>query len=352
MAREAVEISGDFAWEQAKRSTESARPAGVLLEAHTRVGDDLRDQDRRLRSAASAAEGGDDLELLYRSHHFLGLHFEAQGLFESAEQAMRKAIDASGADPALSHSHAAVTNDHGVVLARLGRYSDADESFAKALQRDGKPESNRVALSAQLNSGLMTWLLGDSGKALRCWDAVFSTARERDDAAVNAEILNNVAVMRLLEGDSDEAVKLLNRAVLLAQRGGDIRGLAFMYNNIGLAYSGPPHGDHFAAVPFVEMALALLEGSVDVVARLYVLNNNILVYEEAHLEPARKFRAQLANTLKTFTTAFPSRSADVEHAAFARQQADSPRGASPEQEWEISAIPSLLRACSRCGVPE
>jgi tetratricopeptide (TPR) repeat protein len=340
-----------YPWEQAKQPSESARAVGTLLGPHVRADEDFRDLESTLRSEVSDAEKSGDPTLSYRSHHRLGLHLEALGSLEQAERALREAVVASANDSALSLQHVAVMNDHGVALARLGRHEEAEESFRQASKGSGGREKPPLALSAQRNQGLMAWVDGNPNGGLDLWADAFRAARTVDDAGANAQILNNVAVLGLLEGNGEEALLLFNRAILLAQRGGDIRSLAFAYNNLGLVFSGSPRGDHVAAIPFVEMALALLTGPLDILARLYALNNNIIVYEQAHFEPARKFRAQFSETLKSFTSSYPHRRADVERAIFARNSSGSKEGeASGDDEWEISADPVLLRACARCGV--
>jgi Flp pilus assembly protein TadD len=345
MTPNSIEPVQPFNWEQAKPPSHGPRAAGLLFEAYAQDGNEFRSRELRLRTTVTEAV---DDRARREANHLLGLHLEAAGNLEAAEGALSKAVALSEAD---SISGSAAMNDHGVVLARLGRHREADDEFVTALEHLGGEGRDTLALALRRNRALMAWLGGDAEGALQQWNGVFSSAREENDTTANAQILNNVAVMKLVEGEVDEAVLLLNRAVLLAQRGGDVRGLAFMYNNLGLVYSGPPRGDHFAAIPFVEMALALLEGSIDILARLYVLNNNIIVYEQAHLEPARKFRAQWANVLKAFTTAYPSRAADAEHLAFSRNSSDI-SGGEMDGEWEISSHPGLLRAYARCGVRE
>lgn len=342
--------SDGFAWEEAKQPSQSPRAAGALLRLQARATEDLRKRESRLRAEVSAAEQSGDVSLLYQSHHRLGLHLEAEGTLDAAERSLREAAVTSAGDSTLAGAHAAATNDHGVVLARLGRHDEAAENFLKAYELAKPAEVTAVTLAAKQNQGLMAWVIDDDrAKAQDLWDDTFRAGRERDDPAANAHVLNNVAVMRLIEGGRDEALQLLSRAELLAQRAGDIRSLAFANNNIGLIYSGPPQGDHFAAIPFAEMALALLTGPTDILARLYVLNNNIIIYEQAHLEPARLLRTQLAETLKAFTAPYPSRSLDIEQIAFSNSVDES---VITDREWTISARPVLLRSCARCGVHE
>jgi tetratricopeptide (TPR) repeat protein len=263
---------------------------------------------------------------------------------------MREAALATANNSELSLSRLAALNDHGVVLARLGRLEEAEENFERASERVGGREKPALALAVKRNQGLMAWIGEDPTAGLDLWADAFRAGRTADDAGGNAQTLNNVGVLRLLEGEGDEALQLFNRAILLAQRGGDLRSLVFAYNNLGLTFSGPPRGDHIAAIPFAEMALALLTGPLDILVRLYVLNNNIIVYEQAHLEPARKFRAQFAESLKAFTSTYPHRRADLERAKFASSSGLRDPDLSRDDEWEISAAPVLLRAGARCGV--
>lgn len=340
-----VSNTNRYSWEQAKRPSDSPRAAGALLGAHLRADEDLFERESELRAALERANAAGESREVCSTLHRLGLHLEAMGGLEAAEQALASAV-ATADGKSRSPEHAAVANDRAVVLARMGRHEEANESLARA-ECLGE---NEIAGHVQRNQGLLALVEGDLARSLDLWNAAFRTARNIDDPGANAQILNNVAVLRILEGEGDEAYQLLNRALLLAQRAGDIRGLAFTYNNLGLGFSGPPQGNHSAAIPFMEMALALLIGPVDILARLYVLNNNIIVYEQAHLEPARKFRSQFAATLKTFASSYPRRSSDIERSVFARPSEGLAATPEHDDEWEISAHPVLLRSCSRYGI--
>jgi tetratricopeptide (TPR) repeat protein len=341
-----------YAWEKAKPSSEPPRAAGLLLDPHVRPNEDLRDYEARLHSAVSDAEKTGNTMLVGRSLHRLGLHLETLGRLEQAERTLSQATNASDGASSPSNEHLAVVNDHGVVLARLGRHGEAAAKFGQAASDLKTTVHSPITLAAQQNQALLTWVNGNQGEALDLWEAAFQIARETDNASANAQILNSIAVTRMLEGDSDEALQLLNRALLLALRGGNVRSLAFTYNNIGLVFSGPPRGDHVAGVPFVEVALKLLDGPIDVLALLYVLNNNIIVYEQAHLEPARHFRTQMAEALKSFTSVYPRRSTDIERAIKQDGVSNGSDEEASNDEWEISAQPALLRTCARCGVQE
>lgn len=347
-----IDAPRHYAWDEPKRAGELPRAAGVLLETHVRADQDLREREQHLRADVSDAEHSEDLTALYQAHHRLGLHLEVAGALDAAAQSLSRAADICASDPEMSRQRSAACNDYGVSLARLGRNEEAEQNFAAAIEAGQVGSEGKVESAVQRNRALLAWTAGEPAAALDLWNVAFQNARERDDAMANAQILNNVGVLKLIDEDSDEALRLLNRAVLLAQRGGDLRALACMYNNLGLVFSGPPRGDHSGAIPFVEMSLALLSGTIDVLARLYVLNNNIIIYEQAHLEPARKFRKQFADTLKAFPFAYPSRSADVERAAFVRPGVGTTNGDGEDREWTISAHPALLLCCARCGVDE
>jgi len=299
------------------------------------------------------AEQGADPVLHYRSNHQLGLFLETQGDLDGAMHSLTKATGASHGHSDLIRAHAASANDLGVVMSRLGRHEEALERLRQAFDLARRANLEDVAFACQRNQGLVHWADNDRSSALDLWDTVFDAARRVDDAVGNAQILNNVGVMRLLEKDREAAFQLFTRALLLAQRGGDLRNLAFIYNNIGVSYAGPPHGDHVAAVPFVEMALALLTSATDVLGRLYALNNCIIEHEQVqlggHVEPDRKFRNLLAETLKSFTTPYPSRFADIEQVRTPNHPADD---VTVDREWALSTYPVLLRSCSRCGVQE
>lgn len=345
----ADETSGGYTWDRAKRPSASPRPAGVVLERHIRQpGDDLEDHEIRLREDLTAASERGDAALIYAASHRLASHLEALGALDQAEILMRDAVSASNGNSQCANEHLAALNDYAIVLARLGQSEDAIANLMRASKINGQPRSS-LTQSVLRNRGLMDSLNGDRVKAFELWDKAFRTAREVDDPAASGEILNNVAVVQLLAGENDHALQLFNRATLLAQRGGDIRGLAFAYNNLGLIFSGPPRGDHFAAIPFVEMALALTE-SIDTLASLYILNNNIIIYEQAHLEPARKLRGTFAEILKSFSSVYPNRAHDIERAVYSKDRPESAEDRGRDAEWAISGHLALLRSFSRCGV--
>jgi tetratricopeptide (TPR) repeat protein len=343
----AGQIAGIYDWEQAKRSSDQPRALGALLEPHVRADEDLREHEAQLRSEVVAAERSSDARSLCEARHRLGLHLEVAGALEAAQESLAAAASDSASEvPAAART--AVLNDHGVLLLRLGRVGEADDLFRQAVELAEREPRQDLANAVRRNRGLAAWAGGTPEEGLELWNTAFRLGRAADEAGGNGKILNNVAILRLLQGEATEAMQLFNRAILLAQRGGDIRALAFTYNNLGLVFSGHTRGDHFAAIPFMEMALALLTGPIDVLGRLYVLNNNIIVYEKAHLEPARKFRAQFSETLKSFHSSFPRRSLDVERVPYASHVPEP----DADDAWEIASTPVLLRSCSRCGPQE
>lgn len=323
---------------------------GALLEGHIRADEDLRSRESEYRAAAqAAADDGENPARLTIALHRLGLQLEVTGAFDAAEASFARAAEVSAADAALIGERAAIANDAGAVLARLGKHREAEVSLETAATLASDANLPEVLQAAMRNQGLLAWIAGEKARCLELWDGCFRAARAVDDPAGNAKTLNNIAVLSLLNDESNEAAQLFNRAVLLAQRAGDLRTLAFAYNNLGLILSGHTRGDHFKAIPFVEMALELLAGPVDIVARLYVLNNNIHVYENAHVEAARGFRAQFDETLKAFTSSYPRRSADAERVPYALYTPEAELDPPARDDWEISAAPVLLRTFSRCG---
>jgi tetratricopeptide (TPR) repeat protein len=270
---------------------------------------------------------------------------------EAAEKSLSAAVSICSSDASAKEWTAAL-NDHAVLLLRLGRDSEAADKLEEARSIASAGGWDDVACCVNRNKGLLAFTQERPQEGLGLLNTAFQEGRAADDAVGNGQILNNVAVLRLLEDDTAEAMQLFNRAILLEQRGGDLRGLAFTYNNLGLVFSGHTRGDHFAAIPFMEMALPLLTGPIDVLGRLYVLNNSILVHEHAHLEPARKLRVQFGDTLKSFHSSFPHRALDAERIVYEKEDSESFSEPTPNDEWDISPAPVLLRPCSRCGPQE
>lgn len=341
---------GEFAWEAAKHASDSPRAVGALLESHLRVGDDLREREFALQVSLNDARKAGDAKRMCAAAHRLGSHLEMEGELDRAADTLELAIEASRDGTVAERT--AVINDHGVLLARLGLHSEAERAYDESARLAATESRSDLMQAIRHNQATLAAARGESSSALELWNEAFSVARQRDDTQANARVLNNVAILKLFAGERDEALQLFNRAILLAQRGGDIRVLALTYSNLGLVFSGAPVGDHHATIPFAEMSLALLTGPVDILARLYVLNNNIWVFEEAHVEPARRFRSQFAETLKFFSSTFPNRGRDIERVIYGVQPTEVATQSAPEDDWEICTRPVMLRPCARCGVQE
>lgn len=229
------------------------------------------------------------------------------------------------------------SNAAAVVAARGGDGVRAATLLADLLADRKVETADAGSLCLFQNRGVLYADSGELESALKLWDEVFIRARAIDAALVNGSILNNVGVVLAERGERDQASQLFQRAMLLSQRGGDFGCLVRTYSNQGMLHS--ISGDHFAAVPFIEMALALSD-AVDVVSQANLLNNAIWVYEHAHVEPALLFRRMYADVLKSLTSALPPRQDDAEFFAV-----KSVFSGGDGDEWGIFDAPILLRNC-------
>ena len=152
--------------------------------------------------------------------------------------------------------------------------------------------------------------------------------------------MNNAAVLLARQGQASEAERLLQRAIVLRQRGGDLRGLGHTYNNLGLL--SQKRGNLVGAIPFLEMAAVLLAEAGDLPALVIALSNNVVVFEQHYLEPARALRETFESAIAAVTIYLPRPVPDSNVVRLRTYSSVVPSEEPAEPEWGVIAEGAAL----------
>lgn len=134
--------------------------------------------------------------------------------------------------------------------------------LARRLDDDfGKPAAlNRIG-NTYLVEGHYVEALTHYLAALRLWEELAATSRDRKVQLGQAHALNNVGLVHYYQADYDQAMRYYNRALNIRESIGDSAGIAMSQNNIGILYS--INGDHNNALRYHRKALAYRESLGD-----------------------------------------------------------------------------------------
>lgn len=168
--------------------------------------------------------------------------------------------------PLFEHWVALRARGNGAYLR--GDLRTATVAFEEALTVSERLDHRRYMAGCLNNLGLVFKSSGDFDRAL----GYLRRARSltiRLDAAVHAQVLNNLATVQARRGATDDAEALLRESAELKRRLGDDRGLASVYTNLGNLRAQA--GDHVAAERLHRDGLRLAEkiGDASGVARAH-----------------------------------------------------------------------------------
>lgn len=114
-----------------------------------------------------------------------------------------------------------VTNNHGVVLRKLGRLDDAAERYEQTLKLAVEHEDRRGEASAHHNLALVAALRGDLPAAQDGYRRAFELRRAYGDPAEQADSLHGLARVHVLRGDAAAACEQFEAALALRRAAGD-----------------------------------------------------------------------------------------------------------------------------------
>lgn len=167
--------------------------------------DDLTLWTRTVRTAPASA----------RARRNLGRLYMIRGRHQEAAQEFREALR-------IAPNDAATWNNLGAMLLELGNLDGAEQAFIGALRL------NTLPLDVRINLGIVSLRRGQTAQA----EAYFLAALASSQLAPSqrAQALNNLGMVRAVQGRPAEAEQAFKEAVALEPRDADAR------RNLGLAY--------------------------------------------------------------------------------------------------------------------
>ncbi|AGL17145.1 BTAD domain-containing putative transcriptional regulator [Actinoplanes sp. N902-109] len=184
--------------------------------------------------------------------------------------------------PAERHRRPATAQPAGVVPAITGAaaaqtWLDAERAnlvaFVQHTATHGQPR-----LAVRLTITLLRYLEsgGHHAEATTMHRYARTAAQQLGDAAGEAHLLTNVAVVEMQQGDYEPAAGLLHRAIELARAGGDATVEARALGNLG--HIDQWQGRYQSATEHLEQALVLIRRTGDAAAEARALGNLGQVY--------------------------------------------------------------------------
>ncbi len=176
----------------------------------------------------------------------LGSVRQSMGLHVEAEEALRAAI-ATGEDTV------AAWRELGACLASTGRFDEAREAYARALEQLRALEHRPARADTLLALGALLLASGRIDEGRRCLREADGLAVSLGNKVLRAHILNNLAVVEAEQGGIREAIQLAAQAMSLREEYGDVFGQAVIEANLGewlvedgLLVEAGEHLDHAA----------------------------------------------------------------------------------------------------------
>jgi tetratricopeptide (TPR) repeat protein len=157
-------------------------------------------------------------------------HFDSALI--QASNAARIARDTH--DPKLE---ARAYHEMGRIHSLSGRYRDALASNQRALEIENGYGATLRVTSTELNElGIDYRHLGRFTDAVAAYDSALKVGRRLGSPVGIAMVEDNLANIRMVTGEPDEALRLLNDALARLEQTGEVRGLAFVHGGLADVY--------------------------------------------------------------------------------------------------------------------
>ncbi len=178
----------------------------------------------------------------------------------------------------------------GIVYEKWGKYDDALADLESAENLLPEDEYFERGLILVLHSQIMS-RRGDYAKAIQeANEGVSLLERCTGDEAVRgkAQALNNIGICHFKLRQTEDAFKVLDKALELSKEIADQQGMANAYHNIGNAFYGTKDID--GALRYFLMSLEMKEKVGDKLGVVAILNNiGVLYYIRAEMDKALEY---------------------------------------------------------------
>ncbi len=149
-----------------------------------------------------------------------------------------------------------LNNELGHALLLNKQYSKAIPALNEDIQKFQKSGHHRRLLRSYLWRGDCHKALGKSDLAQKDYETVIESAKAVQDLTVLSEAYNALAIIHVMNGDSDAAIAMYERALSLAYCLNDLDIAAIITTNIGLERN--KRGDYVQAKCAFELTLTFL----------------------------------------------------------------------------------------------
>lgn len=226
-----------FAWASSLSTAESAEINAELKLLQLflcQTQDDFEKCSRLIEHLSQ--EYADDPVTLMRVRNTLGLILLARGSYQEAESLYRNLVIPQAQEVSPAHLGIAYSN-WAKALMRLTRYSEAEETFLKAMELLQKQRLYDSVFALRSHLGALYWMQGRHRQALYEIESVYRTAYINGNLAIQSEALNNIVGIRGEIGQSDGLPSLLKRSLDLKKILGNEIGAACCMLNLSECYS-------------------------------------------------------------------------------------------------------------------
>lgn len=176
---------------------------------------------------ATAASATDEAPALVRGELIAeGKRLADAGRADAAEACFTLAI-ARADDPS-------AFIEYGKFLRRVGRLSQAQDMFEKALSFAQQRGDLEVVGAACLCLGMLLQLKGDLPGAQQMFSRALDVSKQRGDDRARSQAFANLGLVHKARGDLVQAELLIRRALALEEKLGRLHGMANQYCNLGL----------------------------------------------------------------------------------------------------------------------
>src|SRR3989475_183350 len=173
----------------------------------------------------------------------LGVVHQITGDTPEALRTLTEARDvlSTGAD----REQALVLLELGQVYWQQGSYEQSRETLLTAAQRAERAGADDARADAYKHLGTVASLSGDTGMAIDYYERSLQLYEARADVSGQANVLNNIGIVRRKEGRYAEALLAHTKALAIRERIGDPLGIGTVGNNlaeVGVARGGVGEG--------------------------------------------------------------------------------------------------------------
>ena len=174
-----------------------------------------------------------DSRLLARANTALGNVYYEKGEFGLALEAYSHALNRC----IIQYDNmfvASCLNNIGKVYRELGFYSLANVKFEQAIEIQNEENDNSGLAISYLNLGVTHLKMKDYDQAMQSFNTILDTPFDELDPLIRATTFKNVGNIFLQRGEYPMATEFYDRAFRIYERLEDQKGLASIYNRLGL----------------------------------------------------------------------------------------------------------------------